>query len=233
LAMNQGLKFEEHAKEGSMDSKPVLFDDDSYIGQAYWEAMLLAGAYAYAGRETVIQNVLNILSAKQTYSVHNHHNFAWREAHHGEWYNVIRKGATPAFPGQEGFIGANMRDTSIIVEGVDTPEAAEGLFSTVHGAGRILSRTQAAGKKKWIRGEDGKKRPVRVAKGLIDFDVVKNEMKNLNIELRGAAADEAPDCYKKLGEVLLYHGDTIKIKHFLTPIGVAMAGENDADPYKD
>lgn len=234
IAMSQGLKFDEHGKEGSMDAKPILFDEGTEIGDAYWEAMLLAGAYAYAGRDLVVERVLDILGATSTYEVHNHHNFAWKEMHNGELYTVVRKGATPAFPGQEGFIGSSMRDNSVIVEGVESEDSAAGLYSTVHGAGRILSRTQAAGKKKWLRDEvTGKKRPVRVAEGLVNFDEVKEEMKLANIELRGAAADEAPECYKKLTDVLLYHRGTIKIKHVLSPIGVAMAGENDADPYSD
>ena len=58
-------------------------------------------------------------------------------------------------------------------------------------------------------------------------------MKNHKIELRGAGADEAPECYKKLNEVLGYMGDTIKVIHELEPIGVAMAGNETFDPYKD
>jgi tRNA-splicing ligase RtcB len=42
--------------------------------------------------------VLEILGADATWSVHNHHNFAWREQHHGEDFWVVRKGLTPAFP---------------------------------------------------------------------------------------------------------------------------------------
>ena len=52
------------------------------------------------------------------------------------------------------------------------------------------------------------------------------------IELRGAGADEAPQCYKELKDVLMYQGDTIKLVHGLRPIGVAMAGD-EYDPYKD
>jgi tRNA-splicing ligase RtcB len=233
IAMSQGLKFDEHGKEGSMDAKPILFDEKSYIGQAYWEAMLVAGAYAYAGRNTVVNKVLSIIGGEALDSIHNHHNFAWKEMHNGELYTVVRKGATPAFPGQLGFIGSSMRDCSVIVEGIESETSAAGLYSTVHGAGRILSRTQAAGKKKWIRGEDGKKRPVKVAEGLINFDQVKKQMADANIVLRGAGADEAADCYKKLDEVLEYHAGTIKIKHVLRPIGVAMAGEETFDAYKD
>ncbi len=53
------------------------------------------------------------------------------------------------------------------------------------------------------------------------------------IELRGGAADEAPDAYKRLDQVLAAHGGTVEIVHRLTPIGVAMAGADEFDPYKD
>jgi tRNA-splicing ligase RtcB len=233
LALAQGKEFDGKVSEGSMDSKPTLFDINSQLGQDYINAMHLAGEYAYAGRETAVNKVLEILGAQKTFEVHNHHNFAWLEEHFGEKYWVVRKGCTPAMPGQLGFIGANMMDMSVIIEGVDSELSKKGLYSTVHGAGRILSRTQAAGKQKWMKGEDGRKRPVRIEKGLIDFDVVKNDMKENKIELRGAGPDEAPGVYKNLEEVLSYQGETIKVLHRLKPIGVAMAGETEFDPYKD
>ena len=233
IALSLGLEFDGKAKEGSMDAPPILFDIDSKMGQDYIEAMTLAGEYAYAGRDMVINKILEILGATATYEVHNHHNFAWQEEHFGEKYWVVRKGCTPAFPGQKGFVGATMGDTSFIVEGVESDLSKKGLYSTVHGAGRVMSRTQAAGKKKWLRGEDGVKRPTIIAKGCVDFDKVKAEIKNKNIELRGAGADESPECYKSLKEVIGYMGDTVKIIHELYPIGVAMAGSEVYDPYKD
>ena len=108
--------------------------------------MRLAGEYAYAGRDVVVDRVLEILGASPTLSVHSNHNLAWREAHGGEDWWVVRKGCTPAFPGQPGFVGSTMGETSVILEGADTPEARAAFFSTVHGAGRRMSRTQAAGK---------------------------------------------------------------------------------------
>lgn len=234
IALSQGLKFEEKANEGGMDKPPILFDTNTDLGQSYLSAMHLAGEYAYAGRDVVINKVLEILdNPKVTFEVHNHHNFAWKENHFGDDYWVVRKGCTPAFPNQLGFIGANMLDTSVIIEGVDTELAKDTLYSTVHGAGRVMSRTEASGKTKWIKDENGKKRPTIVSKGKVDFDLVKEKMKNNKIELRGAGADEAPECYKKLNEVLGYMGDTIKVLHELHPIGVAMAGEDIVDPYKD
>jgi tRNA-splicing ligase RtcB (3'-phosphate/5'-hydroxy nucleic acid ligase) len=59
-------------------------------------AMELAGAYVYAGRDVVVDKVLEILGAKAEHEVHNQHNFAWREEHLGRMYWVIWKGCTPA-----------------------------------------------------------------------------------------------------------------------------------------
>lgn len=234
MAMAQGLKFNEKCKEGSMDSKPILLDMNTQLGQDYFAAMLLAGEYAYAGRDIVINKVLEILgNPKVTFEIHNHHNFAWKENHFGEDYYVVRKGCTPAFPGQYGFIGANMLDNSLIIQGIDSQESQEGLYSTVHGAGRIMSRNEAAGKKKWIKNEQGVKRPQIIAQGKVDFNLTKQIMKNNKIELRGAGADESPECYKKLEDVIKYQGNTINIIHSLKPIGVAMAGSETFDPYKD
>lgn len=233
IALSQKLKFDDRCKEGSMDDPPIIFDINSEIGQDYIEAINLAGEYAYAGRDLVVEKVLEILGAVSEYEVHNHHNFAWLEEHYGEKYWVVRKGCTPAFPNQQGFVGATMADTSVIIEGIDSELSRKALYSTVHGAGRVMSRTAAAGKKKWMKNKNGLKSPTIISKGKVDFNDVKRRMKQKNIELRGSAADEAPECYKKLSDVLDYMKGTIKIIHELYPIGVAMAGSEIYDPYKD
>ena len=64
LALAQGLPFDGHAKDTGMDSPPVLFRTDSDLGQSYIAAMQLAGDYAYAGRDTVVAKVLEILGAE-------------------------------------------------------------------------------------------------------------------------------------------------------------------------
>ena len=51
--------------------------------------------------------------------------------------------------------------------------------------------------------------------------------------LRGAGTDESPHCYKRLPEVLEFHEPTIEVLHTLHPIGVAMAGGDEFDPFKD
>jgi tRNA-splicing ligase RtcB len=69
--------------------------------------------------------------------------------------------------------------------------------------------------------------------GVIDFGAVTADLAARGIELRGGAADEAPDAYKRLDSVLSAHAGSIEILHTLTPIGVAMAGAHTFDPYKD
>lgn len=257
LALAQGLAFDARASEGEMDSPPVLFEADSELGQSYVAAMQLAGDYAHAGRDIVVDKVLEILGAHATHEVHNHHNFAWREEHLGRTYWVIRKGCTPARPGQEGFVGGSMGDESVILEGVASPESEQALFSTVHGAGRVMSRTQAAGRSRTVRvwgctmrdcdhhadvpgtcpvhGRPLKKmrKLVQLKPGVVDWPAVQARLRKQGIVLVGGGADEAPEVYKRLPDVLAAHGDTIRVQHTLRPLGVAMAGRDVYDPYKD
>lgn len=213
------------ARDG-MDVEPCVIEADSDLGVQYIEAMHLAGDYAYAGRDWVCGKIASLLGATILQEVHNHHNFAWREKHDGEELWVVRKGATPAFPGQKGFVGGTMGENSIILEGVENTSAKHSLYSTVHGAGRVMGRMEAAGK---IDRKTGSVlRPGKVTK-----EMMQAWLKKANVELRGAGLDESPDCYKRLDEVLAEHGDSVRILHTLTPVGVAMAGANEFDPYKD
>jgi len=82
-----------------MEVDPAVVRADGDIGQSYLAGVELGGLYAYAGREWVVERVRQIIGAAVTDSVHNHHNFAWRETHGDRELWVVRKGATPAFPG--------------------------------------------------------------------------------------------------------------------------------------
>ncbi len=214
-------------KDG-MDVPPTVVDENSRIGQEYLAGMHLAGRYTYAGREAVARHVVrDILGGRIIEEVHNHHNFAWREAHHGENYWVVRKGATPAFPGQKGFVGGSMGDDAVIIEGVDSPISKEALFSTVHGAGRVMSRTAAKGRFVKVEGK-------RIRQdGLVRHDEMMKWIKEKGVELRGGDLDEAPQAYRRLPDVLAAHTGTIRVLHTLRPFGVAMAGRDIVDPYKD
>ena len=260
LSLAAGGRFGERGHDGEMESPPVLLRTDSEVGQAYIAAMTLAGAYAYAGRDVVVHKVLDILGASGVEEVHNHHNFAWRERHGGEDLWVVRKGATPAQPGQRGFVGSTMGEQSVILEGVASPRSEEALHSTVHGAGRAMSRTAAAGRSRrrwacdnrdcgWMQGAGQPKpragrcpacggsrlsrRMVQLSPGAIDWQATRAELDARGIELRGGAADEAPGAYKRLADVLAHHEGTIRVVHTLTPLGVAMASADTFDPFKD
>ncbi|MDP9384825.1 MAG: RtcB family protein [Actinomycetota bacterium] len=255
-ARERGRPAKYEGGSGEMEVPPDLLRVGTAAGDEYLAAMRLAGEYAYAGREVVVAQVLEILGATGLERVHNHHNFAWREEHGGESYFVVRKGATPAFPGQRGFVGATMGEPSVILEGVDSKLSADALYSTVHGAGRAMSRTAAAGKSRkrwacpngdWVQPpRSGKpkrcpacgetrlaKRWVREREAAIDWAATTADLREKGIELRGANAEEAPGAYKRLDAVLAEHAGTVRILHTLRPLGIAMAPGDVHDPYKD
>ena len=213
------------AKDG-MDVDPLVISVHSELGTDYLTCMQLAGRYAYAGRDWVCDQVLHILDARAQEEIHNHHNFAWLENHHGQDMWVVRKGATPAFPGQRSFVGGSMGDISVILEGVDSEESRTALYSTVRGAGRVMSRTTA-------RGKINRKTGQVLSPGVVTRDMMMSWIRKEQVELRGAGNDESPHCYKRLPEVIMQQGATIRILHNLKPLGVAMAGEDELDPYKD
>lgn len=212
-------------KDG-VHAAPVIFDENSDLGQQYLKCMELAGKYAYAGRDWVCERVAKILRASIQEEIHNHHNFAWKENHFGKDLWVVRKGATPAFPNQKGFVGGSMGDISVILEGKDTEEAQKGLYSTVHGAGRQMGRIQAKGK---VCRRTGKV----LKEGLVNKQAHEDWMTKAQVELRGGDLDESPFAYKRIEHVLNSHNGSIRILHTLKPIGVCMASENEFDPYKD
>ena len=199
-------------KDG-MNVPPAVIDEDSEIGHRYLAAMELAGRYAYAGREWVVERVRKIVGGAVTDSVHNHHNYAWREHHGGRDLWVVRKGATPAFPGQRGFVGGSMGDDAVIVEGVESEEAKGSLYSTIHGAGRLFGRKEA--KRRFDRAQMDEWLKVR------------------GVTLIGADLDESPMAYRRLPEVLARHAGSVRVLHTLRPFAVAMAGAGEFDPFKD
>lgn len=255
------------AKDG-MDVEPCVLQVATDLGSQYIEAMHLGGRYAYAGRDWVCAKVAAIIGANVVEEVHNHHNFAWRETHGGKDIWVVRKGATPAFPGQKGFVGGTMAEHAVILEGVESPESDFTLCSTVHGAGRVMGRREAAGKSRiearwrcrnyrkcsftapkggFHKDENGptptcpkcghkltlERLKYQLSEGRVTNAMMASWVTGAGIELRGAGLDESPDCYKRLTNVLREQGSTVRVLHTLKPLGVAMAGEDVFDPFKD
>ena len=158
--------------------------------------------------------------------MHNHHNFAWREEHFGRDYWVIRKGCTPAFPGQEGFVGGSMGDESVILEGVERAEneagalldrarrrprdvahAGRGPRSPAQALRRAATATATARARR--RAEQRAARTTRtqaeevgsqeqVKPGVVDWPAVQARLREQGIVLIGGGADEAPEVYKRL-----------------------------------
>ncbi len=229
LALGQGKAWGERVPETE-----VLLDLSDTVGHDYWQLMNLAGDYAYAGREWVARKVVALLGGEKLELVHNHHNFAWKELHHGEELVVIRKGATPAFPGQKGFIGGSMGDDAVIVQGMPSDKTSaevlalqgSALFSTVHGAGRVMSRTAAAGKRDRRSGR-------QLSRGAISPNMMRDWVREKGVILRGGGVDESPHVYRRLPEVLSAQRGTVEVLHVLRPLIVVMAGDNEFDPYKD
>jgi tRNA-splicing ligase RtcB len=222
IALAQGAAWRDLQPRPPDMNRESLLDLSTPLGHDYWEAMTLAGAYAYAGREWVARRVVEILGGEELELVHNHHNFAWKEEHDGETLVVVRKGATPAFPGQLGFVGGSMGDDSVVLRGTDDPAAPDALRSTVHGAGRVMGRMQAKGR--WKGG-----RVIRP--GLVTPKMMADATRG--IVLRGGDLDEAPQVYRKLGDVLRAQGATIEVLYTLTPLIVCMAPSRTVDPYRD
>lgn len=219
LGYNTAKKYRELAGATASDgpnSTPVVVDVASDVGTQYLHGMHLAGRFAYAGRDWVCEAVHQIVGGNITDEVHNHHNFAWLESHPAYpdkklW--VVRKGATPAFEGQRGFVGGSMGDDAVIISGTGSVYSHGLLQSTVHGAGRTMGRKDA--KRRFTREQ--------MDKWLIDRGV----------HLIGGDLDESPMAYRRLPEVLKEQGNTINILHTLRPFGVVMAGAKEVDPYKD
>jgi tRNA-splicing ligase RtcB len=243
--------------------EPAVLELDTEQGQLYLAAMGLAGEYAYAGRDYVVDQVLSLLgNPSVTLEVHNHHNFAWLED--GLW--VVRKGATPLTL-DPAFIGGSMGDVSVIVRGKpaapgDGVEDVGAIASAPHGAGRVMSRTAAAGKlrRMWhCRNRNCGFVPVRASgnaapfeggkcpecglplsrsrmrdtsDAAVDWDTTRRDLAERGIVVLGSGADEAPQVYKDLATVLACHAN-IEILHTLDPVGVVMAGSDVHDPYKD
>ena len=227
LALSQGKAWGDRAPEAE-----VLLPLDQPLGHDYWHLMQLAGRYAYAGREWVARKVVHLLGANGLELIHNHHNFAWKEPHQGETLVVVRKGATPAFPGQLGFVGGSMGDDAVIVRGADPADQEiialqrDALYSTVHGAGRVMSRTQAAGKRNRRTGRI-------ITPGQVTDEMMREWVTRKGVVLRGGGLDESPHAYRRLPDVLEAQGPTIDIVHRLRPLIVVMAGAHELDPYKD
>ncbi|MAU10992.1 MAG: RNA-splicing ligase RtcB [Anaerolineaceae bacterium] len=175
---------------------------DSEEGQEYWNAMQLAGRFAAANHEVIHQRIAKAIGWDVAATVENHHNFAWEEVHNGKKVIVHRKGATPAGESVLGIIPGSMGDAGYVVEGLANEQS---LKSASHGAGRIMSRSQA--------------------RKQITRNMIRSYLKDRDVTLFGGDTDEAPHVYKRIDDIIAAQDDLIKVVARFTPRIVRMDGK--------
>lgn len=170
---------------------------DDYVFAVDW-----AQRYARTNRQIMMQHVIDAargVIAKpfeaQAEAVNCHHNYVSREHHFGQDIFVTRKGAVSARKGELGIIPGSMGAKSFIVRGLGNDDS---FHSCSHGAGRVMSRTQA---RKLITMEDHAKATAHV-ECRKDADVV----------------DESPAAYKSIEAVMEAQKDLVEIVHTLRQV---------------
>lgn len=172
---------------------------DGEPGQAYWQAMNLAGRYALANHEQIHARLARALGEKPLLQAQNSHNLAWKQVVNGQELIVHRKGATPAEAGRLGLIPGSMADPGYLVRGKGHPEA---LASASHGAGRQLGRKAAE-------------------RSLAKKDV-QAYLKDRGVTLIGGGIDEAPQAYKRIEDVIARQRDLVDVLGEFRPRVVRM-----------
>ncbi|MEO8630341.1 MAG: RtcB family protein, partial [Betaproteobacteria bacterium] len=171
-----------------------LFDD--YVESVQW-----AQDYAWLNRQEMMRLIVEVLQRElppftiEGEAINCHHNYVTQEQHFGEQLFITRKGAISARTGELGIIPGSMGTKSYIVSGLGNPES---LQSCSHGAGRLMSRTQA------------KRR----------FNSVDLAEQTAGVECRKDAGvvDEIPGAYKDIDEVMANQSDLVEIVHTLKQV---------------
>lgn len=174
------------------------FDVKSELGYSYLNDMEFCINFAMYNRIKLIENTIKCIEKycgniklDMENLINTNHNHA--EKKDGVW--IHRKGATDANIGQFGVIPANMHDGCYIVEGLGYEPA---LFSSSHGAGRLMSRSKA--------------------KESINLEEFKILMNHIACTADKGTLDEAPWAYKNIHDVLKLQQNMIKIKTHILPL---------------
>jgi len=167
---------------------------DMYLNDMKW-----AQEYAMWNREAMLEDILDELKLKKAVvdkfcTIHNYIDID---------NMILRKGSISLQKDELAIIPLNMRDGSIIVKGKGNPDWN---YSGPHGAGRILSRSQA---KQSLKMED-----------------FKDSMKGIyTTSVSTSTIDESPMAYKPMEEIINNIGDTCDIITRVTPIWNVKAAE--------
>ena len=163
---------------------------------AYWRDLQWSQNYARFNRDIMMARFKKIVEqhlaggkpTKALLSVNCHHNYAEQEVHFGEDVYVTRKGAVRAQEEDYGIIPGSMGAKSYIVKGKGNHTS---YCSCSHGAGRLMSRTQA--KKRFT----------------VD-DLVK-QTEGIECRKDRGVIDEIPSAYKSIEEVMQQQTDLVEI----------------------
>jgi tRNA-splicing ligase RtcB len=168
----------------------------------YVEAVEWAQDFAALNRRMMMSNVIRALRGQiakpfdaELEAVNCHHNYVTRENHFGENVLVTRKGAVRAAKGTMGIIPGSMGAKSFIVRGLGNAESFE---SCSHGAGRVMSRTQA--------------------KKLVSLDEHIADTAGVECRKDESVIDETPRAYKPIEAVMAAQADLVEIVHTLKQV---------------
>lgn len=168
----------------------------------YVEAVEWAQDFAALNRRMMMTNVIRALRGQiaksfdaELEAVNCHHNYVRRENHFGQNVLVTRKGAVRAAKGTMGIIPGSMGAKSFIVRGLGN---AESFDSCSHGAGRVMSRTQA--------------------KKLVTLDEHIRDTQGVECRKDESVLDETPKAYKPIEAVMAAQADLVEIVHTLKQV---------------
>lgn len=178
------------------DTFPIK--SDSQLGKEYLNILDFGLEFALLNRLEMAYKVREVL--REVIGDHNIDFELWTNKNHNHaifenGHFTHRKGATPAKKGERGVIPGNMRDGCFLVEGLGNNEFLE---SSSHGAGRLMSRTQA-----------------KVNITLKEFE---DSMKGIVGTIREGTIDEAPAAYKNVFDVMNAQKSSVKVISHIKPI---------------
>lgn len=180
----------------------AYLDINSEAGHEYWTAMNLAGDYASACHEVIHNKLAKAIGGNILARIENHHNFAWKEKWKDKHVIVHRKGATPAGKDVMGIIPGSMAAPGFLVRGRGEESS---INSASHGAGRLMSRTQAV--------------------KTISRNELKAVLEEHKVTLIGAGLDEAPMAYKDINMVMNAQQELVDVVARFRPRIVRMAAD--------
>lgn len=168
----------------------------------YIEALDWAQNFARINREVMMQRVINAVTQvlgipfeARLEAVNCHHNYVAKEWHYDQEVYITRKGAVRAGRGELGIIPGSMGARSFIVRGLGN---AESYCSCSHGAGRVMSRTQA--------------------KKLVSLDEHLAATQGVECRKDSDVIDETPSAYKNIDAVMTAQKDLVEIVYTLKQV---------------